>query len=217
MRVIVLGCGRLGSSVANMLDGAGHEISVIDRDARTFERLRRAFSGERIVGFGYDRHVLEQARVDRADAFVAATAGDNRNLVAALVAKRRFRVPIVIARIYDPDRARIYLGQGIRTVSPVQWSAGRIGDILLHPEVESEREYGNGEVAQIRVVVPPALDGRTVDEVTIPGDVVVTVIVRAGQAILPTLGTRLKAGDVARFIVARQAYSRFESFLGLRG
>lgn len=200
-----------------MLDAAGHEITVIDREPGTFEMLRPAFSGERVVGFGYDRHVLEQARIDRADAFVAATAGDNRNLVAALVAKRRFRVPIVIARIYDPDRARIYLNQGIRTVSPVQWSAARIGDILLHPELESEREYGNGEVAQIRVVVPPQLAGRTVQDVTIPGDVVVTVIVRAGRAMLPTLGTRFEAGDVARFVVAREAYSRFESFLGLRG
>lgn len=200
-----------------MLDAAGHEITVIDREPRAFELLRPAFSGERIVGFGYDRHVLEQARLDRADAFVAATAGDNRNLVAALVAKRRFRVPIVIARIYDPDRARIYLSQGIRTVSPVQWSAGRIGDILLHPELAIEREYGNGEVAQIRVVVPPQLAGRSVQDVTIPGDVAVTVIVRSGRALLPTLGTRFEAGDVARFVVAREAYSRFESFLGMHG
>ena len=200
-----------------MLDAAGHEVTVIDRDPRTFELVRPAFAGERIVGFGYDRHTLEQARIDRADAFVAATAGDNRNLVAALVAKRRFRVPIVVARIYDPDRARIYLGHGIRTVSPVQWSAGRIGDILLHPALETEREFGEGEVAQIRVVVPPQLDGRTVQEVTIPGDLAVTIIVRAGKAILPTLGTQFKTGDVARFVVAREAYPRFESFLGMHG
>ena len=102
-------------------------------------------------------------------------------------------------------------------MSPVPWSAGRIGDILLHSALETEREYGNGEVAQIRVVVPPALDGRTVQEVTIPGDVEVTVIVRAGRAILPALGTRFESGDVARFIVARQAYARFESFLGMHG
>jgi trk system potassium uptake protein len=217
MRAIVLGCGRLGSTVANMLDGAGHEVTVIDLDPGAFELLRPSFSGERIVGFGYDRHVLEQARLERADAFVAATAGDNRNLVAALAAKRRFRVPIVVARIYDPDRARIYLGHGIRTVSPVQWSAGTIHDILLHPALETEHEFGSGEVAQIRVEVPPQLDGRTVHDVTIPGDVVVAVIVRRGRAILPTLGTRFETGDVARFVVAREAYARFESFLGMRG
>jgi trk system potassium uptake protein TrkA len=217
MRVIVLGCGRLGSRVANMLDGEGHEVTVIDRDPETFEKLRPSFTGEKIVGFGYDRHVLEQARLERADAFVAATAGDNRNIVAALAAKRRFRVPMVVARIYDPDRAEIYLGHGIRTVSPVRWSAGKIRDMLLHPTIETEGEFGNGEVTQIRVEVPPHLHGRAVQEVTIPGDITVAVIVRAGKAILPTLGTRFEPGDVARFVVAREAYARFESFLGMRG
>jgi trk system potassium uptake protein TrkA len=217
MRVIVLGCGRLGSRIANVLDAEGHQVAVIDRDAGVFDKLRPSFSGERIVGFGYDRQVLEQARLERADAFVAATAGDNRNIVAALAAKRRFRVPIVVARIYDPDRAEIYLGQGIRTVSPVRWSAGTIRDILLHPAIETEREFGNGEVAQIRVEVPPSLHDRAVQEVTIPGDMAVTVIVRGGKAILPTLGTRFERGDVATFVVDRGAYSRFESFLGMRG
>lgn len=200
-----------------MLDGDGHQVVAIDRDPESFAKLRPSFAGERIVGFGFDRHVLEQARLERADAFVAATAGDNRNIVAALAAKRRFRVPKVAARIYDPDRAEIFLRQGIRTVSPVAWSAGRIRDILVHPAIETEREYGNGEVAQIRVEVPSQLWGRAIQEVTIPGDVVVSVIVRAGKAILPTLGSRFEQGDIARFVVAREAYGRFESFLGMRG
>jgi trk/ktr system potassium uptake protein len=217
VRAVVLGCGRLGSRVANMLDGEGHQVTVIDRDPGTFEALRPSFSGERITGFGFDRHVFEQARLERADAFVAATAGDNRNIVAALAAKRRFRIPKVVARIYDPDRAEIYLRQGIRTVSPVQWSAGRIRDILLHPAIETEREFGNGEVAQIRVEIPPHLVGKAVNDMTIPGDIAVPVIVRAGKALLPTLGTRFEQGDVARVVVAREAYARLESFLGMRG
>jgi Trk K+ transport system NAD-binding subunit len=87
----------------------------------------------------------------------------------------------------------------------------------VHPAIEAEREYGNGEVAQIRVVVPPPLVGRSVEELTIPGDIAVSVIVRHGNALLPTLGTRLEAGDVVRFAVAREAYARFESFMGMRG
>jgi len=215
MRAIVLGCGRLGSRVANMLDAEGNQVAVIDRDPETFANLRPSFAGETIVGFGYDRHMLEAARIDRADAFVAATTGDNRNIVAALVAKRRFRVPIVVARIYDPDRARIYLRQGIRTVSPVEWSAHRIRDILLHGEIETEQEFGNGEVVQLRIVVPPALAGKTVQDVTVVGEIAVSVIVRAGVARAPTLGMEFERGDVARFVVARQAYRRFESFLGI--
>jgi trk/ktr system potassium uptake protein len=217
MRAIILGCGRLGSRIADMLDSEGHEVVVIDLDPEAFEKLRPSFGGERIVGFGFDRHVFEQARLERADAFVAATTGDNRNIVAALAARRRFRVPKVVARIYDPDRAEIYLRQGIRTVSPVQWSAGRIRDILVHPTVETEREYGNGEATQIRVELPRHLVGKSVQDVTIPGDITVSVIVRDGKAFLPTLGARFEQGDVLRLVVARAAYGRLESFLGLRG
>lgn len=216
MRVVVMGCGRLGSRVANTLDSAGHQVAVIDRDPDAFEKLRPSFAGEKIVGFGYDRHVLESARIERADAFVAAATGDNRNVVAALVAKRRFRVPIVAARIYDPDRAHIYLRQGIRTVSPVEWSAHRIRDILLHGEIEAEQEFGNGEVVQVRVVLPPGLAGKTVQDVTVVGEIAVSVIVRSGVATAPTLGMQFEQGDVVRFVVAREAYPRFESFLGIR-
>jgi len=215
MRAVVLGCGRLGSRIANMLDAEGHQVAVIDRDTGTFEKLRPSFTGETIVGFGYDRHTLDAARIERADAFVAATTGDNRNIVAALVAKRRFRVPIVVARIYDPDRARIYLRQGIRTVSPVDWSAHRIRDILLHGELETEQEFGNGEVVQLRIVVPPSLAGKTVQDVTVVGEIAVSVIVRAGVARTPTLGMQFEQGDVVRFVVAREAYGRFESFTGI--
>ena len=215
MRSVVLGCGRLGGRVANMLDVEGHQVAVIDRDPEAFGKLRPSFSGETLVGFGYDRHVLEAARIERADAFVAATTGDNRNIVASLVAKRRFRVPIVVARIYDPDRARIYLRQGIRTVSPVDWSAHRIRDILLHGEIETEQEFGNGEVAQVRVVIPPALVGKTVQDVTVADEIAVTAIVRAGVAHMPRLGLQFEQGDVVRFVVAREAYRRFESFLGI--
>jgi trk system potassium uptake protein TrkA len=196
-----------------MLDAEGHQVAVIDRIPEVFANLRPSFSGETIVGFGYDRHILENARIERADAFIAATAGDNRNIVAALIAKRRFRVPIVVARIYDPDRARIYLRQGIRTVSPVEWSARRIRDILLHGDVEAEQEFGNGEVVQIRVVIPHGLVGKTVKDVTVAGEIAVSVIVRGGVACFPSLGMRFESGDVVHLVVAREAYSRFESFL----
>lgn len=217
MRAIVLGCGRLGSRVANMLDVEGHEVVVIDRNPEAFTNLRPSFSGEKIVGFGYDRHILESARIDRADAFIAATTGDNRNIIAALGAKRRFRVPMVVARIYDPDRAHIYLRQGIRTVSPVEWSSSRIRDILLHGQIEKEHEFGNGEVVQVRVAAPRSLIGKTVQQVTVVGEIAVSVIVRAGVARFPTLGITFEQGDIVRFIVAREAYSRLESFLEIHG
>ena len=218
MRVIVLGCGRLGSRVANTLDGEGHEVAVIDRDP---SRPRAAAA---VVRRRADRRL--RLRPPRARAGAARTrgrvrGGDVRRQPQHRRGARRpggaSACPSVVARIFDPDRARIYLAQGIRTVSPVQWSAGRVRDILLHPAVESEQEFGNGEVAQMRVVVPPGLGGRSVEELTIPGDIAITVIIRHGVAIVPTLGTRLEAGDIVRFNVAREAYGRFESFLEVAG
>jgi trk system potassium uptake protein len=140
---------------------------------------------------------------------------DHRNIVIALVAKRRFRVPIVVARICDPDRAHIYLRQGVRTVSPVEWSAHRIRDILLHVEIETEQEFGNGEVVQVRAEITPAPAGRSVQDLTVPGDIAVSVIVRAEVAHTATLGVTFQTGDIVRFVVARQAYRRLESLLGI--
>ena len=218
MRVIVLGCGRLGSSVANMLDGEGHQVAVIDRDAATMDKLRPGFAGEQIVGYGYDRHVLEQARLERADAFVAATAGDNRNIVAALAARRRFRVPIVVARIYDPDRAEIFRGPGDqdRLAGPV---VGR--DDPRRPAAPGDRD--RDRVRQRRGRADPRRRCRRTSRAArsrtspSPGDIAVAVIERGGRAILPTLGVRFEHDDVVRFVVAREAYGRFESFLGMRG
>ncbi len=216
MRVVIVGCGRLGSRVANMLDAAGHHTVVIDRDPTAFKQLRLSFRGETIVGFAYDQRTLEKAHLERTDVFVATTRGDNRNIIAALAAKRRFRVPKVVARLYDPDRAEIYQTQGILTVSPVSWSAHRIRDMLLHPAIEEAQEFGNGEVALIRVEAPSVLWGKRVADVTVPGDIMVAVVVRQEKAILPTLGMSFQEGDTVHFAVAREAYARFESFVGGR-
>ncbi len=216
MRMVIIGCGRVGSRIANVLDGEGHHVVIIDRDPAAFDALRPSFAGERIVGFAFDRHTLQQAGLEKSDAFVAATRGDNRNIVAALAAKRRFRVPKVVARIYDPDRAEIYRGQGILTISPVRWSVNRLRDMLLHPTIEQEQEFGNGEVVVIRLEVPPMLVGKRIADVTVPGDITVLVIIRKGRAILPTLGMSFEEGDEVRFVVAREAYGRFESFVGVR-
>jgi trk system potassium uptake protein TrkA len=216
MRIVVLGCGRVGGGLAGLLDDLGHQVVIVDRDPASFEKLPAAFKGVRVVGFAFDRRILEEARVESADALVAATRDDGCNIVAALAAKKRFRVPMVVARIYDPLRAEIFRNQGILTVSPVRWSIHRLRDVLLHAAIEVEHEFESGEVVLIRLPVPPALRGRRVADVTVPGDIVVAAITRRGRAMLPTLGTEFEEGDVARFIVARGAYERFESFVGLR-
>ncbi|HYL36488.1 MAG TPA: TrkA family potassium uptake protein [Bryobacteraceae bacterium] len=199
-----------------MLDGMGHQVVVVDQDPDAFAQLRRSFAGEKIVGQAHERHTFQQAGAEQADAFVAATREDNRNIVAALAAKHHFKVPKVVARIYDPDRAKIYRDQGLLTLSPVDWAANRIRDMLVHAAVETEREFETGEVALIRMEVPARLRGKLVADVSVAGDISVVVISRRGRSLLPTMGTRFEQGDIVRFVVAREAYARFESLVGLK-
>jgi trk system potassium uptake protein TrkA len=116
--IIVVGCGRLGGMLANSLSKAGHQMVVVDRKHIAFDKLSIDFSGYKIVGDAVERHILEQARVGQADYLFATTTEDNINLMVAQVAKVIFNVPKVVARVYDPNREKIYREFGIETVSP---------------------------------------------------------------------------------------------------
>lgn len=118
MNVVIMGCGRVGSRLAGQLDREGHLVSVVDTNSAQFQRLPATFSGQTIVGTGIDEDVLRRAGIEQADAFVAVTEGDNRNIMASQVAREVFRVPEVITRIYDPAREAIYRGMGLDTVCP---------------------------------------------------------------------------------------------------
>ncbi|MER3419002.1 MAG: TrkA family potassium uptake protein [Chloroflexota bacterium] len=133
MRVVIMGCGRVGAQLAVMLERRGHEVTVLDVNPNAFERLPRDFKGRKLVGNGIDQDVLRRAGIERADAFVACTQGDNRNVMAAQVAKHIFNVPRVVSRIYDPIREEIYRMLGLRTISPT-----KVGAELLMKAVEEE-------------------------------------------------------------------------------
>ena len=126
-----MGCGRVGSTVARRLDADGHEVMVLDVDSQSFRRLPDDFGGERLVGSGIDDRVLEAAGVREADAFLALTQGDNRNLLAAQMAKHLFGVGTVVTRIYDPLRAQVFAKLGVRTFSPTTISADLAIDVLM--------------------------------------------------------------------------------------
>src|SRR5690554_2137642 len=113
-----MGCGRVGSTLAARLAREGHDITVIDTDPYAFRRLPSGFDGHKLVGSGFDEQILEQAGIRRADAFLALTQGDNRNLLAAQMAKHLFGVTTVVARVYDPFRGEMYAQLGLRTFSP---------------------------------------------------------------------------------------------------
>lgn len=143
--MIVVGCGRVGSTLAASLTKEGHHVVVIDRDQSAFEkavqRLGTNFTQETIRGVGIDEDVLRQAGIEQADAFVSVTSGDNTNIVAAQIAKYRFKVPNVLARVYDPIRAEVYREAGIGTMCTTLIGAGILHDLLLGQELRSCREY----------------------------------------------------------------------------
>ena len=213
MRIIVMGCGRLGAELAERLSLERHQVVVVDRNPKAFHRLRKGFAGETVTGVGYDRDVLIRAGIERSDGFAAVTSGDNHNIVGALTAKRRFRVPKVVARIYDPQRAIIYRRLGVPTVATTVWAAHKMRELLLYPDFYAEHSFGSGEVEMTRIRIPAKLVGRPVHTLAIPGQIIVAAVTRLGRAFIPQPETLLEEGDVVRVIVAKEALGTLGHFL----
>ncbi len=136
MKIVIMGCGRVGSELAAGFDSDGHDVTVIDVNSYQFTRfLPEGFGGKKVTGNGIDQEVLRRAGVEQADAFIAVTAGDNRNVMAAQIAKHIFGVPRVVCRIYDPIREQMYRGLGLRTISPT-----KIGAQLMRQALEAGEE-----------------------------------------------------------------------------
>jgi len=215
MNVIIMGCGRVGEAVSRLLADEGHEVVVVDYDATALARLGPDFKGRKVKGVGFDRNALVEAGIEQADAFAAASSSDNANIVAARLARNVFHVPKVVARLYDPRRAEIYRRLGLVTISSTTWGAERIHELLTHQELDPILTFGSGEVSLIAVEVPPQLVGRTVHDLTVPGEISVVTITREGKALIPLFGTQFRAGDVLHLAVLAGAMEQLESWLGL--
>jgi trk system potassium uptake protein TrkA len=215
MKVIIMGCGRVGEQVARIMSDEGHGVAVVDYDGNALARLGPDFKGRKVKGIGFDRKVLIAAGIEQADAFAATSSSDNVNIVAARLARNIFHVPKVVARLYDPRRAEIYRRLGLVTISSTTWGARRIHELLTHANLDPVMTFGHGEVALIEFEAPPRLVGRTVNNLTVSGEVHVTTITRQGKAFLPTLGAEFRAGDVIHLAVLAAAMERVEEMLGL--
>jgi len=215
MKVIVMGCGRVGEQASRLLADEGHTVVVVDYDAAALARLGPQFKGQTVCGIGFDRNVLLQAGIEQADGFVATSSSDNANVIAARIARQFFRVPKVVARLYDPRRAEIYRRLGLVTISSTTWGAERIRELLAHGELDAVVTFGSGEVALVAIEAPPALVGRRVQDVSVPTEINVVAITRDGQAAIPTQGTEFRAGDLIHLAVLASAMERLEALLGL--
>ena len=215
MKIIVVGCGRNGSGVARVLSKKGHSVTVIDSDAEAFGQLGTDFRGEKIQGVGFDRSVLQRAGIDRTDALAAFTTSDEANAVIARMAREIYRVPKVVARLYDRRKAEIYKQLGIQTLSSTTWGIKRAVDLLTYSSLDSVFSFGNGDVEMVKVEVPPMIAGRRVGDLTVPGDIHVVAIERGNRTVLPAAGTAFQRGDLLYISVAVTAGGQLKRLLGL--
>src|SRR5580765_9116218 len=151
-----MGCGRVGSTLAETLDARGESVAIIDQESSSFRRLAASFTGRTVTGVGFDREVLVDAGIEQATAFAAVSSGDNSNILAARVARETFGVENVVARIYDPRRAEIYQRLGIPTVATVRWTADQMLRRLLPAGAEEHWRDPSGTVVLAEVHLSPA-------------------------------------------------------------
>jgi len=215
MKVIVMGCGRVGEQVSRFMVDDGHQVVVIDRDPAALARLGPEFKGRTVRGVGFDRKVMIEAGIESADAFAATSPSDNANIVAARIARNIFRVPRVVARLYDPRRAEIYRRLGLMTISSTTWGAERIRELLLHAELDPVLTFGHGEVCMVNLETAPQLVGKMVRSLSVPGEIDVVAITRQGLAFIPLSGTEFRKGDIIHLVVLASAMDRFKELLGL--
>jgi len=215
MKIIIMGCGRVGSQVGRLLVRHEHQVTVIDHDDNAAARLGAEFKGRIVHGLGFDRNILIEAGIENAEGFVAASASDNANIVAARIARNIFRVPRVVARLYDPVRAVIYQRLGLTTISSTAWGAERIVEVVTHSDLDVLNVFSDSGTTMIRIEVPARLSGQRVSHMNIPGEVSVTAITRNDHTFIPVSGTEFQEDDIIYLAVIPSAMGRVEELLGL--
>ena len=195
MHVVIMGCGRVGASLARALERLDHQVAVIDKDPQSFRRLGSDFHGQQVVGNGFDRNVLIEAGVERAGAFAAVSSGDNSNIISARVARETFGVEHVVARIYDHKRAAVYERLGIPTVATVPWSTDRFLRMLLPEGAATAWRDPSGTVAVLPIEVDETWVGRPVFELEGAIGARVAFLMRFGTGVLPDAKTVVQADD----------------------
>ena len=217
MHIVIMGCGRVGSTLAHILEDRDNTIAVIDRDPEAFRRLRSSFKGDKITGIGFDRAVLIQAGIENADAFVAVSSGDNSNIISARVARETFNVERVVARIYDPRRAEVYERLGIPTVATVRWTADQMLRKIVPKGGEPLWRDPTGKIVLTEVGFSPAWIGEQVKSLESSTMSRIAFIDRLGQAFVPEPGTALQEGDVLHVMARESDLGRIAAAFATRG
>jgi trk system potassium uptake protein len=214
MYVIIIGCSRVGSELAKLLSQEGHDVVVIDKSQASLDRLGNSFNGVSLVGNGFDLNVLKAAGVEKADAFCVVTNGDNTNLIAAQVAKKIFKVPKVIARVYDPQRAHIYRALGLDILSGTVLFASMIRDKIVESRFTSYL-IETKDLGVIEIEAQKDLVGKTVEKVNIPGEFIVVAIRSLSGVLIPEPKTVVKEKDILMGVVKVASLEKVKEKFGI--
>jgi trk system potassium uptake protein TrkA len=211
---VIMGCGRVGATLAHTLEDAGHSVAIIDQDERAFRRLRSGFTGRKVTGVGFDRDTLKQAGVEEAYAFAAVSSGDNSNILATRVARETFHVSHVVARIYDPGRAEIYQRLGIPTVAAVRWSADQVlRRILPEQHMAGDFREPSGRLVLAEVDLNAGWIGHSLAEIDKAAGIRVAYLTRFGEGLLPEPGTAYQEGDTVHAMLPLERSSEVARIL----
>ncbi len=190
-----MGCGRVGAALAGGLARIGHEVAIIDKEASAFNRLSAEFTGERIVGMGFDRDVLLRAGIERAQAFAAVSSGDNSNIISARAARETFGVERVVARIYDAKRAAVYERLGIPTVATVPWTTDRLLHALTRESDTTKWRDPSGSVLVTELALHEDWIGKRITALETATGARAAFIIRFGTGVLPDAKTVIQDSD----------------------
>ena len=208
-----MGCGRVGASLARAIERAGHEVAVIDQDESSFRRLGTTFEGRTVTGVGFDRDTLRAAGIENAYAFAAVSSGDNSNILAARVAREKYGVEHVVARIYDPGRAEIYQRLGIPTVATVKWTSDQMVRRLLPQGHVPEFTDPSGKVVIAETPISDAWIGRRISEIEGATGGRTAYLTRLGDGLLPGPDTVYQEGDLLHLALLREDLATAERVL----
>lgn len=211
MHIVIMGCGRVGATLAQNLEQRGHSVAIIDQNPAAFRRLGPRFGGQRVTGLGFDRDTLAEAGLAEAGAFAAVSSGDNSNIISARVAREVFGVRNVTARIYDQRRAEVYERFGIPTVATVRWTADQMLRRLLPAGAEPLWRDPSGGVQLSEVHVTPAWVGHRISRFQERTGVRVAFLARMGEAMLPASGTVLQEGDLVHVMMYTDQVAEVEA------